>query len=75
MGADSALKDAVYDRCEKDVGMGFCQYVDFCVYASSLPLLYKFFFLSVVCVVFFENTYLYANTQVTKIFLKENKCM
>ena len=59
MGADSALKDAVYDRCEKDVGMGFCQYVDFCVYASSLPLLYKFFFLSVVCVVFLRiHTYM-----------------
>ena len=42
MGADSALKDAVYDRCEKDVGMGLCQYVDFCVYASSLPCLHTF---------------------------------
>ena len=83
MGADSALKDAVYDRCEKDVGMGLCQYVDFCVYASSLPCLHTFgypyfiifFFFKCSLCRFFENTYLYANTQVTKSFLKENKCM
>ena len=28
--------------CEKDVGMGLCQYVDLCFHASSLPCLHTF---------------------------------
>jgi len=44
MGADSAaaLKDAIYKLlCEKDVGMGLCQYIDLCFHAS-LPCLHTF---------------------------------
>ena len=44
MGADSvaALMDAVQRQCEKDVGVGLCQYIDLCFYASSLPCLHPF---------------------------------
>ena len=42
MGTDSALKHAVKLQCEKDVGMGLCQYVDLCFHALSLPCLHTF---------------------------------
>ena len=29
-------------QCEKDVGMGLCQYVDLCFHALSLPCLHTF---------------------------------
>jgi len=29
-------------ECEKDVGMGLCQYIDLCFHASSLPCLHVF---------------------------------
>ena len=31
-----------YLLCEKDVGMGLCQYIDLCFHASSLPCLHTF---------------------------------
>ena len=42
MGAVSVLKDAVQLQCDKDVGMGLCQYIDLCFYASSLPCLHTY---------------------------------
>ena len=37
-----ATMQVAFMQCEKDVGMGLCQYVDLCFHASSLPCLHTF---------------------------------